>query len=183
MHYCHYISQLYWNLLLILVTWKEILDVKCNYKACDSLNRTKGTTFVCVWVCVSARAWVLSKGRDVRLFQKSGRHKKLDSWSTTTSSLSHFKCTISEAGNASLPFSSVRATVRKHIIISSFENVLFFVSYFFFPPLLFSFIHSYILSFIHSSFLSFPTLITFYYFFYQLYPSPLLLSPSVPFLM
>ena len=107
---------------------------------------------VCVFACV--HAWVLSKGRGVRLFQTSWRHKKLDSWSTTTWFLSHFECNIPEACDASLLFSSVRSTVRKHIIISSFKNVLSLVSYFFYPALLFSFIHSYILSFIHSRFLS-----------------------------
>lgn len=139
--------------MLILVTWKEILEVKCNYKACESLSRTKRTTYVCR--CACARAWVLSKGRGVRLFQTSGRHKKLDSWSTTTSSLSHFECKISEAGDASLLFSSVRSTVRKHIVISSFKNVLSFVSYLFFPALLFSFILSFVHPFFHSFSLSF----------------------------
>lgn len=103
-------------------------------------------------VCVRARTWILSKGRGVRLFQTSWRHKKLDSWSTTTSSLSHFECKIPETGDASLLFSSVRSAVRKHIIVSSFKNVLSFVSYFIFPALL---IHSFIHSFIPTSFLSF----------------------------
>jgi len=124
---------------------------------------------LCVCGCACAHAWVLSKGRGVRLFQTSGRHKKLDSWSTTNSSLSHFECKISEASDASPVFSSVRSTVRKHIIISSFKNVLSFISYFLFPALLFSFIHLYILSLIHSRFLSFlrsfPTLIKLFYFF------------------
>jgi hypothetical protein len=197
MHCCHYISQLYWFLLLVLVKLQEILRVNVITQLMSLWTaKTVPPVCVCMCVCVCVCVCVCARARFVKRSRRKSISDKVGAIRIMTLGelrlrLSHALSAISECGDASLLSSSVCFAGRKLIVISWFKDVCPLSHYFFLPALLFSFIHLSIHSCMHSfilssfpSFLpSFPTLIAFFLFLafiYHLVPSPVLLSPSVP---